>query len=172
MGHFAAPEALIARWREVLTDQSLQDLPYKIELNAWGKVEMTPASNRRGRLSGALAADLARQLQGTVFISCSILTKSGIRTPDVAWASPDFLQAFGEMTPYVQAPEICVEIVAEATTAAETAERLSSYFAAGANEVWLVSEDRSIRFFSSGGEQAKSRFPVALSLPAPLKSQA
>jgi Uma2 family endonuclease len=166
MGTLATPQALTARWEEVLTDPTLRDLPYKIELNARGKVEMTPASNRGSRLCGAIAAALGRQLQGSVFIGCSILTRSGIRSPDVAWASPDFMQAFGEMTPYVQAPEICVEIVSGATTPAQISERLSSYFAAGANEVWLVSEDGGIRYVGAAGDQAASRFPVLLSLPA------
>jgi hypothetical protein len=121
MANLATPEALCARWEEVLNDPSLRDLPYKIELNAWGKLEMAPRSNRRGRLAGEISAALVEQLQGSVFISCSILTASGIRTPDVAWASPEFMQAFGEMTPYVRAPEICVEIVSERTVAAEVA---------------------------------------------------
>lgn len=166
MPQLAASEALIARWREVLTDPSLRDLPYKIELNAWGKVEMTPASNRRGRLSGLIVAALGRDLQGSVFVGCSVLTTSGIRSPDVAWASPEFMREFGEMTPYTQAPEICVEMVGAATTPAETAERLSSYFLAGANEVWLVSEDGSVRYVGASGDQPGSRFPVTLALPA------
>ena len=33
-------------WEEVLADRSLQDLPYKIELNKWGNIEMSPAKNR------------------------------------------------------------------------------------------------------------------------------
>jgi Uma2 family endonuclease len=169
MGNLATPEALLARWEEALEDPVLRDLPYKIELNSWGKLEMTPVSNRRGLLCGELAAAFGSQLQGTGFIGCSIMTKSGIRTPDVAWASPEFMRAFGEMTPYTQAPEICVEVISEATTQAEIAERLSSYFAAGANEVWLVSEDGSIRYVGPAGDQPASRFPVTLTLPAPLK---
>ena len=54
MGNLATPEALVLRWDEVLKDPSLQDLPYKIELNAWGNVEMSPASNRHGRLQISL----------------------------------------------------------------------------------------------------------------------
>ena len=169
MADLAASQALTERWQEVLRDASLHDLPYKIELNAWGKVEMTPASNRRGRLAGALAGALGRQLQGTVLIGCSILTRSGVRSPDVAWASPEFLRTYGEMTPYTQAPEICVEIISEATTRAEIAERLSSYLSAGANEVWLVSEDGSIRYAGAAGDQPGSRFPVVVALPASAK---
>lgn len=169
MANLATPEALRARWEEVLKDPTLRDLPYKIELNAWGKVEMAPRSNRRGRLAAKVAGVLGEQLQGTVFISCSILTTSGIRAPDVAWASPEFMQAFGEMTPYVRAPEICVEIISEATIAAEIAEKTAAYFAAGAQEVWLVAEAGSIRYLAPSGDMPKSRFPVSFSLPAPLR---
>ena len=35
--------------RGVRRDPSLRDLPYKIELNSRGKIEMSPASNRRRR---------------------------------------------------------------------------------------------------------------------------
>src|SRR5256712_2116461 len=91
MGNLATPEALIARWDELCRDPSLHDLPYKIEINASGKLEMTPASNRHGRLQMALGAELMQQLpRGIVISECSILTRIGIRVPDVVWASADF----------------------------------------------------------------------------------
>jgi hypothetical protein len=99
MGDLATPEALILRWEEVLRDPSLQDLPYKIELNAWGKIEMSPASNRHGRLQAAISAEFVRQLPDGIAISeCSILTRIGIRAPDVVWASAAFMKAYGEIT--------------------------------------------------------------------------
>src|SRR2546425_6675797 len=112
MGNLATPEALIARWDELCRDPSLQDLPYKIEINAWGKVEMSPASNRHGRLQIEIGSELKRQLSNGIAISeCSILTRIGIRVPDVVWASADFMRDFGEITPYQRAPEICIEII-------------------------------------------------------------
>jgi len=169
MGNLATPEYLIARWDELCRDPSLQDLPYKIELNAWGKVEMSPASNRHGRLQAALSAEFTRQLPGGVAISeCSILTRIGIRAPDVVWASAAFMQAYGEITPYMRAPEICVEIISPSNVQAEIDEKLGAYLAAGAAEVWLVSEEGKIRFFGPSGEKSSSRFPVAISLPAPI----
>lgn len=170
MDALAASEALTARWKEVLGDPALRDLPYKIELNAWGKVEMTPASNRHGRLQATLALELGRQLQGMVITECSILTSVGIRVADIAWASPAFMQAFGEITPYTRAPEICVEILSPASVEAEVAEKTRAYLEAGADEVWLVSEDGVLRVVGPDGQRPKSRFPVAISLPARLKS--
>ena len=169
MGNLATPEALIARWDEVLRDPSLRDLPYKIELNAWGKVEMSPASNRHSRLQGELGAELKRQLGGTVLPECSILTRIGIRAPDVAWASSTFLAQYGEITPFMRAPEICAEIFSPSNTRAEIADKTAAYFAAGAVEVWIVAEDGTIRYFTAAGEQPKSGYPVAVSLPPPIK---
>ncbi len=169
MANLATPEMLILRWNEVCRDPSLQDLPYKIELNAWGKVEMSPASNRHGRLQAVLAAELMRLLPGGLVIAeCSIMTRIGIRVPDVIWASAGFMRAYGEITPYTHAPEICVEIVSPSNVVAEIQEKTAAYLAAGAVEVWIVSEDAGTRYFSSGGESAASSFGIAVSLPPPL----
>jgi Uma2 family endonuclease len=169
MGNLATPEALLARWEEALEDPVLRDLPYKIELNSWGKLEMTPASNRHGHLQSEVAYELRRQLQGLVITECSVLTRIGVRVPDVAWCSPEFIKAFGEITPYTQAPEICVEILSPSNVEAEVVEKTAAYLAAGALEVWLVSEDGSVRYVGPAGDQPASRFPVTLTLPAPLK---
>jgi len=168
MGNLATPEALVMRWNEVLRDPTLQDLPYKIELNAWGKVEMSPASNRHGRLQIAIGAELMRQLQGVAISECSILTRIGIRVPDVAWASAAFMNAYGEITPYTKAPEICVEIVSPSSVQAEIDEKIAAYLAAGAVEVWLVSEDGSVRYFGASGALARSAFGVSFTLPPPI----
>jgi Uma2 family endonuclease len=129
---------------------------------------MTPASNRHGRLQSAIAAELIRQLpDGLVISECSILTRSGIRVPDVIWASPQFMKDYGEITPYVRAPEICVEIISPTNVQAEIDEKMSAHFAAGAREVWLVAEAGTIRYFGPGGEQPASDFPVQITLPPP-----
>ena len=39
MGHLSSHEALALRRAELCADPLLRDLPYKIELNAWGKIE-------------------------------------------------------------------------------------------------------------------------------------
>ena len=35
-------------WQEVCDDPSLQNLPYKIELDQWGRIVMSSANNRHG----------------------------------------------------------------------------------------------------------------------------
>ena len=152
----------------MIADPVLQDLPYKIELNAWGKIEMTPASNRDALLQARLASELARQLPaGEVFIECSVLTQLGIRVPAVAWASSGFLDLYGEVTPFPRAPELCVEIVSPSNSEDEIEAKIAAYLDAGAQEVWTVSEEGTIRHFDSSGVNPSSRFAVKISLPAP-----
>jgi hypothetical protein len=56
-----------------MNDPTLRDLPYKIELNNYGKIEMRPASNRRGRMQILTGAELMRQLpDGIVIIEAAI----------------------------------------------------------------------------------------------------
>ena len=166
MGNLATPEFLIARWDELCRDPTLEDLPYKIELNASGKIEMSPASNRHGRLQGELLLQLGKQLpQGQVISECSLFTTIGIRVADAVWASADFMKAYGEITPYMRAPEICVEIQSPSNPKGEMEEKTAAYLQAGALEVWIVGEDGSIRYFTSAGEQPGSAFPVRIHLP-------
>jgi Uma2 family endonuclease len=169
MGNVTTSEALALRWAEVVRDPTLRDLPYKIELNVWGKIEMSPASNRHGRLQMWVGAELLRQLPGGLVVSeASILTDIGVRVPDVIWGSAEFVRTFGENTPYPQAPEICVEIVSPGNSDDEMREKTRAYLAAGAREVWLVAEAGVIRFFDRGGERPASTYPVLISLPPPL----
>jgi Uma2 family endonuclease len=170
MGNLATPEFLIARWGELCQDPSLDDLPYKIELNAWGKIEMSPANNRHARLQGELAFELRRQLPGgAVLTECSLFTTIGIRVPDVVWASERFMAQFGEITPYMRASEICVEIASPSNPPGEIEEKTRAYLEAGAREVWIVAQQGTIRYFTVSGEQTTSSFPVAVSLPPPIK---
>ena len=164
MGNLATPEALIARWDELCRDPSLQDLPYKIELNAWGKVELTPRTNRRGLLVGKLAYELNRQLSGgAAAISSAVLTTAGIRVPDVIWASTKLMATHEDALLYPRAPELCIEVCTP-----DGDEKLPAYLAAGAQEVWLVLEDGSIRYFDGSGEKARSGFPLVVTLPPPM----
>ena len=55
------------QWQDVIADKSLQDLPYKIELNERGNIEMSPSSFMQSYLQGKLATLLASELTGEVF---------------------------------------------------------------------------------------------------------
>lgn len=167
MGNIATPEFLIARWNELCRDPSFENLPYKIELNAWGKVEMgPPAGVGHGRQQAVLAAQLMQQLPaGVVLIECPVLTSIGVRVPDVVWASDEFRKQHKRSSPLPCAPEICVEIFSPSNVEAEIVEKTRAYLAAGAEEVWVVAQNGTVRFIDASGEKRQSRFPVALSLP-------
>ncbi len=43
------------QWQEVIDNPYLKNLPFKIELNRWGNIEMSPASNRHAFIQSQLA---------------------------------------------------------------------------------------------------------------------
>ena len=169
MGNLTTPEALALRWAEVVQDPALQDLPYKIELNLYGKIEMSPANNRHARLQGYLAGEFAKQLVGgEVLTECPVLTGNGVRVPDVAWASSSFMAKHGETTPFPQAPDICVEVVSPSNSEDELRSKTLAYLLAGAKEVWWLPEEGTVRYFDSSGERASSGFSVRIAPPPPI----
>ncbi len=165
MGHVTPHEALALRWAELCNDPLLRDLPGKIELNAYGVIEMSPASNRHGMKQAAIAHALAVQLpKGVAMVECSIATTEGVRVPDVAWASAEFIARHGEVTPFPAAPEICVEVRSPSNTDAEMAFKTQLFLDAGAVEVWIVVDDGGWQVFDAQGPQPVSRYGVQLAL--------
>ncbi len=93
-------------WSEVLENPLLKDLPFKIELNKFGKLLMGPASNEHGRIQSRLAAALLnKQPNGEVITECSVETSDGVKVADVAWLSQEFVNEFGFVTLYSKAPD-------------------------------------------------------------------
>ena len=163
MGTVTSHEALALRWVELCNDPLLHDMPGKIELNAYGVIEMSPASNRHGIKQAAIVRALADQLPaGTAIIECSVATTEGVRVPDVAWASAAFMVRHGDVTPFPSAPEICVEVRSPSNTDAEMEFKTALFLAAGAVEVWIVDETGQRQVFDAQGEQTTSRFGVML----------
>ena len=165
MGHVTPHEALALRWAELCNNPLLRDLPGKIELNAYGVIEMSPASNRHGMKQAAIAHAMGLQLpKGVSMVVCSIATPEGVRVPDVAWASAEFIAHHGEVTPFPAAPEICVEVRSPSNTDAEMTFKTQLFLDAGAIEVWIVSEDGAWQVFDAQGPQPASRYGVQLAL--------
>lgn len=67
-----------------------------------------------------------------------------------------FFARYGYTTPYPQAPEICVEIRLPSNSMEEMVWKSRLYLAAGAREVWVVSETGGVRYFSAEGETLAS----------------
>ena len=45
-------------WSQVINNPFLRDLPFKIELNKWGKILMSPASNSHGHIQFEIGAKI------------------------------------------------------------------------------------------------------------------
>ena len=148
-------------WLEVLEDKSLRDLPYKIELNEYGNILMSPASNKHALLQVKAERLLWQSLQGgESLVECSIQTSKGVRVADVVWCSDEFLSVHDFETPYTKAPEICVEIISPSNNNAEMMEKIALYLEAGAQEVCLISDDASVSIHNNEGSQSLSHFSV------------
>ena len=140
-------------WSEVINNPILQDLPFKIELNKFGNILMSPASNSHGRSQVKVATNLTNKLpDGEVITECSIQTSEGVKVADVVWASAEFINTYAYKTPYPKAPEICVEIVSPSNSKAEIAEKIELYLAKGANEVWIAYDDDKIETYTHVGK--------------------
>ncbi len=166
MGTIGKREMLVARWAEVVNDESLRDLPYKVELNAEGTIEMRPANNWHGAVQAHLAHFLGERLRdGLVYTGCSILTAAGVRVPDVAWGSSEFVQEQAANTLFGRAPEICVEVLSPSNSIKETDAKVKAFLAAGAREVWLVRAREGVSFIGPEGALARSAFVAEVEIP-------
>ncbi|MEP7037077.1 MAG: Uma2 family endonuclease [Acidobacteriota bacterium] len=156
---------LTVKWHELMENPYLRNIPYKVELNKFGQILMSPASNWHGILQYKIGQEIERHKQnGTIVIECSILTSEGVRVADVAWASDKFIAEFGEITPYPKAPEICVEVKSPGNSKAEMEEKVRLYLEKGALEVWIVDEYGKTSFFSHTGKIKKSKIAAAFKL--------
>lgn len=153
------------QWSEVVNNPYFENLPFKIELNRYGKIEMTPASNKHGRIQLSIGALLERKLKrGEALIECSIQTCEGVKVADVAWCSKAFIKQHGYETPYTQAPEICVEIVSPSNSKEEMTNKADLYLQAGAEEVWVVWEDGAVDYYGRTGRVERSAYGLSVKL--------
>jgi Uma2 family endonuclease len=161
------PDQLRRRWREMLEDRLLAAVPYKVELNEKGAIEVSPAGTRHAFLQAFVARELHRlRPDGTTFTECAVETEIGVRVPDVLWASAEFMRRYGMTSPLPAAPEVCIEIVSPSNSAAEMKEKTAAYLAAGAIEVWLVPEHGAAQIFAAAGPIHASQFGFEFRLPS------
>ncbi len=167
-GATCAPDELARRWAQVLADPVLRNLPFHMELNKWGHIEMTPpASPGHMRAASRLVLLLRQLLGGDAFHECAIVTPGGVRVADVVWCSGEFLERNREALSTMQAslteaPDLCVEVMSPSNSYDELAEKAALYLAAGAQEAWIVREDFAIQVVDRQGERERSRFAVDL----------
>lgn len=152
---------LAARWRSVLADPTLDDLPegYRVELDQFGDLIVSPRPTNRHQVFAALVCDQLRDaLKGFATAGeLSITTRIGVRVPDGFWSADASPWALDE--PASRAPEICIEVASPSNSAGWLARKAEAFIAAGAQEVVVVAVDgQSARYFRGDGEHDSSRF--------------
>jgi Uma2 family endonuclease len=157
-------EELAERYRALCEDSRYADLPGKVELDAWGRMVMSPpASYYHGVFQMKLGPILA-PLGGQSSVEAPIVTAAGVLVADAAWASAEFVARHGDESPLSAAPEICIEVVSPSNSVKEIREKIGAYLGAGAEEVWVVfPQSARVEFHGPGGELLSSRYSVDLS---------
>lgn len=155
-------------WAEVIAHPSLQNLPFKIELNEYGQVVMNPVKINHSFYQGEITY-LMRSLRqdGRTLTECAIKTRKGTKCADVAWVSIDLFETIQNKTETEIAPEVCVEVVSMSNSQKEMKQKRKLYFEQGAKEVWTCDEYGKVNFFDGEGQLEKSKmfpdFPVSVS---------
>jgi Uma2 family endonuclease len=156
-----------ARWKEIVQDPDLQDLPYHVETNHRGHIVLSPHTAKHARQQKAVQKRLDALLDGgEAFSEWPVATDGGTKQIDVVWASDarlDAMTATGD--PPTMAPEICVEVMSDSNDGAEMNEKRTLYRTAGAEEVWVVDPDGQVHVFADeelGGSQLAPGFPDRL----------
>ncbi len=158
-----SPAELALRWRELRDNTAFEDLAGKIELTEWGEILMTPVGKSHGLAAMRIGERLRAALGGQAMAEVGIATPIGVRAPDVAWCSDDWLAAHPEELPLASAPELCVEIVSASNALPKLREKAMAYVHAGAREAWLVHpESALVEIYTSAGRADSSSFPIRL----------
>ncbi|MGA1623473.1 MAG: Uma2 family endonuclease [Synechocystis sp.] len=149
------------QWQEICEDPSLQNLPYKIELNKWGQIVMSPAKVRHAFFQGRIASLLeALTVLGEVMAECAIQTSDGVKVADIAWASDARADVILEEVAASIAPEICIEVISDGNRLEEMAFKQALYFEAGAEEVWFCDRHGNMTFYGPGQQlESSTRVP-------------
>ena len=156
-------------WEELCADPSLQDLPFRIELNGLNQIIMSPLHFRHGRYQGKVYNLLGRLLpRGEASLESAVMTSDNVKVPDVIWAPHAFIQQYANAYALPVAPDICVEVLSPTNRVVEIEQKRARYFEAGAQEVWLCGLKGEMELYSPAGLIERSvlcpEFPVCIKL--------
>ncbi len=145
------------KWEEVCENKQLQDLPFKIELNKWGQIIMSPVKIKHSFYQGRIQRLLESLLKtGEVMPECAINTSDGVKVADVVWCSDTRFDQIQDQISASIAPEICIEVKSSGNAIDEMEFKKQLYLEAQAIEVWLCNEQGEIKFYNQQGELKKS----------------
>ena len=145
-------------WEEVVEHPSLQDLPFKIELNGDGNIVMSPTFNPHGSRQFAIGLELSKRLpEGKVTVEIGVRTSDNVKVTDTAWFTAAHWAIAKEEHACSTAPEICVEVASQSNSRREFTRKKTLYFEAGAKEVWFCDTKGKMTFFTPEGPVDTSR---------------
>lgn len=144
-------------WSELRTNSLFKNVPYKVELNEWGQVVLTPVGGLAIPHRLKIAHSISKLLTtGQVLMECAVQTPKGTKVADVAWASPArWSQIIGTHECTIP-PDICVEILSDGNAMGELLLKKDLYLQAGAVEVWICDHTGIMAFHQSGGQFTRS----------------
>ncbi|MCI5179099.1 MAG: Uma2 family endonuclease [Candidatus Electrothrix sp. AW3_4] len=152
-------------WHQVCTDSSLQNLPYKIELNRQGQIIMSPASVRHAIFQAKIIALLNKQAEKCLVVpEFPIETSDGVKVADVGLLTIDQAASLKNNVTSAFAPVLCVEVLSPSNTLTEMQYKRELYFEKGAQEFWICDQSGQMSFYDRNGErnasQLMAEFPV------------
>jgi Uma2 family endonuclease len=148
----------LMNWVEACHDKSLQNLPFKIELNRQGKIITSPNRNKHGFYQAEIAHLLKKSVpHGQVIVECAIDTPEGTYVADTAWVTADRFKIIEEEFSCSIAPEICVEVWSPSNSPEEIEMKRRLYFQKGAVEFWHCDAKGRMTHFDQTGQIAQSR---------------
>jgi Uma2 family endonuclease len=147
----------LRRWEEVLADPELRKIEGRVETDRHGRIIMSPPP---APSHGEFQIEIGRLLRelmphGKTMSECPVSTADGVRAVDVAWSSRERRREAGNRSCFIQAPEICVEIISPSNSEGEIREKMALYFDAGAHEVWICGAFGKMTFFGPGSKPMK-----------------
>ena len=162
-GYRLSRTELRRHWQQLANDPLVAAIPFKVELNEKGAIEVSPPTVRHGVIQAFITRELARQRpEGTTITECPVETEIGVRVPDVVWASAEFMHRHGAESEFRAGPDLCVEVLSPTNTRAEIGEKIAAYLEAGAREVWVVGDDGVPEIHTSAGRATASTLGFVL----------
>ena len=135
-------------WEKVCADPQLQELPYRIELNRFNQIVMSPVNPRHSELCYAVARRLEDfAVGGRILIDLAVDTSDRIKVPDVAWATRGLVRRMPKDAPWTQAPDLCIEVLSPSNTKEEMRRKRVLFFERDAKEVWICDQEGRLTFF-------------------------
>ena len=165
--------AMAALWRTLCEDPVYARLPFKIETTRYGQLVLSPAKSRHSMQQANVARLLhecaeRNGLPGQAMTESAVITSAGVKVLDVTWAGIAKARAALEAEIFETAPEVCVEVLSPSNDPDEIEQKITLYFEAGAEEVWICDNAGRMRFLDAAGTLTASRllpdFPQTIEL--------